>query len=472
MASALKRRLGSYKFEAKFTTANLNQLKRARARAEARLGGGEVEIVPEDADTLIRKFKSEWAENRDLNRLSRRIRRWFPHLLFYPLDTPDQWLASNSAIQVAVGEYVEDPRHTRALVSLCYAFLRAFPIGSPVFKVFSGFCETSIERNTKVRSLAMREASTRFRLFSEDGPTNAAKFWLESTSDFTSPTDMPELSIMSPGSDSQFAHHLANAFLRSVPDYLNEGGSESPDRLEKKLSLVPGVADNASSVAPDLRKPFAEALLDPFHKIPPPEVYKRWARPFLLRHLSDPRRRPEIWSEISESARAVMLRWLVEETLDQFFHVLDKTAVDRMWQTRRKFWEGYLKQGAISQAWVVLGSDAARFAKRSFDEQPAFGRLEGAANSQSVLLMELGPSLVVAEWSHNGACQFWDRRNESAPALFKRAYNARTLRSDLKWRVVHIPADNPKSWQRKIEKEIYRKTKIRGPSGRLAGWRG
>jgi len=468
VANSLKRRLETFRFDPKFRP-NFNELERATESTAARLGGGEVEVVPEDADTLLRKFRSEWVEHRDLKQLSRRVRRLFPHLLFYPLKAPDQWLANDEALKLAVRDYVEDPRNTRALISLCYAFLRAFPMNSPVFDAYAGFCEASLEQNTRIRSLAMREASERFRLFSSDGPAEVAKFWLASSVDIDSPKDVPELSVMSPAADSRFAHHLARALLKSVPDYLEQGGAETPTDLERKLHLVPGLDTVGSRVDPDLRKSLAEALLEPFQQNSPPEVYKSWARPFVLRHLGHPRIQLVVWSEVNESARSVMLRWMVEDTLDQFFHVLDKTAVDRQWRARKDFWTGYLNKGVIQQAWVVLGTDAARVAKRTLDDESAFGRLRGARQrDQSVLLMEFLPSLVVAEWSHNGACQFWDREEKKAPEFFEHTYDADDLRDGSMPKVNHQPAKYPERWQVKIAERIYQQTRISDPVGSRA----
>jgi hypothetical protein len=460
MANALKRRLGAFDFEPTFRP-NFNELERAAQRAARRLGGGEVEVTPEDVDTLFHGFRSEWADHHELERLSRRIRRWFPHLLFYPPQAPAQWLAHDEALKIAVRRHMESPRNARALISLCHAFLRAFPINSAAFETYADLCSTSLAKSTGIRSQAMRAASARFRLFSADGPTEVAKFWLMSKDNITAMRDMPELSVLT--SDSRFNHHLAFALLASVRGDLEQGAQLSPTLLERKLALVPGATTRGTTLDPDLRKPLAEALLQPFVRNPTPEGYKEWARPFVLRHMDDPRRRPVAWSAVNKTACDVMLRWLVEATIDQFFHVLDKTAKDRHWKDRKAFWKGYLKKGAINNAWVLLGTDAARFVRRTFDDESAhFGRLKGAQASQSVLLMQFGPSLVVAEWSHDGACHFWDDP-EAAPEFFRHTYTGTELRSRSVTKVNHVPAHRPRQWQATIALTIEDYSSIQHP---------
>src|SRR5690606_20296324 len=119
------------------------------------------------------------------------------------------------------------------------------------------------------------------------------------------------------------------------------------------------------ALRPELKPRLAEALLEPFSRQTADDAFQAWARPFLLGHLNDPRRSPVAWSDVSERAQRVMLRWLVQDTIDQFFHVLDRTAKSRHWKDRKRFWQRYVDADAISNAWVILGTDACRFARRS-----------------------------------------------------------------------------------------------------------
>jgi hypothetical protein len=463
MANALSRRLEAFNFTPTFNP-NFNELERVARITARHLGGGEAEVTPEDVDTLFDRFKSEWASHGKLERLSRRTLKWFPHLLFYPPQAPGQWLAHDEALKIALRHYLDNPRNTRALTSLCHAFLRSFPVDSTAFNPYAALCSTALADSTRVRSKTMREASVRFRLFSLDGPTEVAKFWLEYNDNITSLKEMPELSVLRTP-DSRFNHHLALALLSRLRVSLKEGKQHSPAFLKGKLALVPGaVTTGTTTLDPDLRKPLAEALLQPFVKIEPPEGHKKWARPLVLGHLGDPRHQPVPWSDVNKGALEVMKRWLVEDTLDQFFNILDKTAMDRHWKDRKAFWLGYLEKSAIGNAVVVLGTDATVLAEQMFDDESGyFGELAGGERSQSVLLMEFGPSLVVAEWSHRGACHFWDDP-EVAPELGAYRYAAADMRTGSVSRVVHQPQHNPSVWQEKIARTINYHTNIRHPS--------
>ena len=77
--------------------------------------------------------------------------------------------------------------------------------------------------------------------------------------------------------------------------------------------------------------------------------------------------------------------------------------------------------------------------------------------------MEFLPSLVVAEWSHSGACQFWDREEKKAPEFFEETYDADDLRDGSMPKVNHMPAQYPERWQDKIAKRIYQQTRIPDP---------
>lgn len=460
MTGALQRRLARFRFDPAFNL-RAEEVERAAASVERRLGGTQAEVLPEDADQLYRRVRSEWQERGDLHQFSRRTRRWFPHFTFYPPGEPDVWLARDPRYRDQIGPFVLEPRNSRVLASLCHAFLRAFPLESPVFDPFSRICGEALRQSTRLRTKALRLASERYDAFTRMGPARVAESWLQADASLEDFRSAPEVTVL--GTDSRFARSVSVGLLSTVQRYLDDGAALEPAWLDAKLRIIPGIRGGRSALDPGLRDPLAEALLKPFVTRVPPPAFKEWARPFLLAHLDDPRRRKVSWSSVSDAARGVMLRWLVEDTIDQFFHVLDKTALDRHWKDRKAFWEGYVHKGAIHNAWVILGNHASRFARRTLDDDTAhFGRLTGAEGSQSVLLMQFGPSLVAAEWSHSGACHFWDDPGE-APPFFGSRYSGIRLRRKSVTKVNHIPQHDPARWQRKIADTIEYYSNIRHP---------
>ncbi|MBK6906521.1 MAG: hypothetical protein IPH08_05285 [Rhodocyclaceae bacterium] len=122
-----------------------------------------------------------------------------------------------------------------------------------------------------------------------------------------------------------------------------------------------------------------------------------------------------------------MLRWFAGETLAHFFNLLSRTA-DDIWEYRKKFWTAYYQRGAISEAWFALGPIAQALGRQ---QKLQFGDLSRAAQNQSVLIMKLG-SFIVAEWSHSGACRFWNENDRLAPGLYRKVYFADDLRNPVR----------------------------------------
>ena len=136
---------------------------------------------------------------------------------------------------------------------------------------------------------------------------------------------------------------------------------------------------------------------------------------FFLVYLGDPRvpgNRAK-WSEVSQEAKKIVQQWLSKKTLDLFFTIVKRTAVDSMWSYRQKFWSAYLPH--IANTWVFLGPDAAYIARSIRDTDLSYGVLDGATSNQSVFLISIG-NYVFGEWSHNGKLRVW--RADQCPVSF------------------------------------------------------
>ena len=124
------------------------------------------------------------------------------------------------------------------------------------------------------------------------------------------------------------------------------------------------------------------------------------------KNFGDPRLNRNKWLAIDPVARKIFLQWLASNDLELFFKIIEKSAIDRMWKYRSKFWKAYLPY--ISRTWVFFGSIAQQTAKQIANDRPlAYGRATtGASSNHSAFLFEIG-DYVFCEWSHNGRLYIW-----------------------------------------------------------------
>jgi len=226
--------------------------------------------------------------------------------------------------------------------------------------------------------------------------------------------------------NGRFMLAVAEALLAFLENGIVEG-IIGPEHLERILN-------NMYPIEPEYRFPslepsLATTLLEACGRIPSPEdAFELLLKRRFLESLGDPRLRPYRWNSVSETAKQVMLRWLTGDTLDLFMEVLDKTAVDRQWRYRKKFWRAYYDKGYLTEAWVAFGPDALAVAKRSPDfPSHGFGRLWSPDRKHSVLLMRIG-KLTIAEWSHNGQCWLWTPGDRRAPRFYQREYDKKDVK--------------------------------------------
>ncbi len=166
------------------------------------------------------------------------------------------------------------------------------------------------------------------------------------------------------------------------------------------------------------RAAMVNALVMPFRGTMPSAADRDALGGFLLARFGDPRVKPGSWIGMDEAA-AILKRWLTEQSLRQFFDVVDRIAPDGMWKYRRAFWSAYHARDLILNAWVVFGQDGASEARRAFGRDIQFGKFAKGGRKQvmpghAVLLLDLG-RCIVADWSHNGYCNIWSADDPGRP---------------------------------------------------------
>jgi len=155
----------------------------------------------------------------------------------------------------------------------------------------------------------------------------------------------------------------------------------------------------------------------------------------------------------------VMLRWMVDASLEEFFALIARRAQEDHWRYRKAFWSAYLKGGHIADACVVLGENAELEARRRWrDAIPAHGELSGGLPDHCVLILRVA-NVVVTEWSHNGTCRLWLQGDKGCPRFHARRYS----RDDLTQKARHEQRHDGNThytWQQRLAGVIRRETGI------------
>lgn len=175
-----------------------------------------------------------------------------------------------------------------------------------------------------------------------------------------------------------------------------------------------------------LKTAAVRAALDPFGDDMPGANVRDAFLNFALQLLQDPRLHPGAWADCPAS-ETVARRWLTEQSLRQFFGVIEEIDRGRQWAYRRAFWMALYRRGYVDGAWAIFENAGARAAQRLFGQNAGFGCFEGFQPGHSVLLLSIR-GLTVAEWSHNNPCSIWDETDYLGPRLYQTWYSPSELR--------------------------------------------
>jgi chemotaxis protein MotB len=193
------------------------------------------------------------------------------------------------------------------------------------------------------------------------------------------------------------------------------------------------------------------AAIEPFGDTMPGKELRDRFLSFALKLLGDPRVNALRWQGCLK-ARDIACRWLTEQSLRQFFEVVDHVARPEHWNYRHAFWNALYEKNYIYDAWVVFDRYGAAEARRMFQGKISFATFnETVQQGHAVLLLRIG-SLIIAEWSHTGSCRIWDTsKGESGPQLYKNRYRKVELQAQVNPEGV-FGHYNPTGyfWQRKI----------------------
>jgi len=404
---------------------------------------------PFELEKIVERIGAAWHKEQSLLGVKRPDRRWLHCSLYFPPDRPDAWLGSEKAfVKALLAEVAASPRLLAATVH--QALLR-YPKDLENFSILREGLARLVQGTDSIRVREWRRRAQTYHLLKSNGPALLVK------EIYSSPDPVADLL-----EDAGFKGELAAAeFLREVVRVslkeTEKALARQPEasQLERALSLV--VSREESLRFPTDAHLIAHALLLPhINRSPQPGTAKR-IEVFLVQHLRDPRFDPTRWQLVRTDARDVLLRWIVGATLEDFFRLISRNALERHWKYRHAFWRAYFKRDMIAEAWVVLGEEARATARGLWQKEPGHGVLTGTGDrAHCVLLMKVG-GLTIAEWSHNGKCRVWSSDTPAAPKLYSRTYRREQLKGRADLEIVHQYAERY-GWQRRLAGYIFRQT--------------
>ncbi|MCL4685794.1 hypothetical protein KJ059_13710 [Myxococcota bacterium] len=437
------------------------ELRRAAQMVERLLGDLKPRTPePYALDAIADGLRGAWQASYSLAGVPPRDLWRAPWVFFRPYDHPDRWLAQLSDLIEAWLAWMDEHLRARAVVVLLREFLAAYPQELACFEPIRRWLERQVTTSRTPRLTRWAERSRNFGLLARDAPLRLTGPWWNHHGSFESYAG--EAGLVPGLEHSDLVRRATRTMLDHVEARLRSGEATT-EWLQRAFEWI---APSGRLRFGELRIGTAEAMLSPFLQQSPEPPVQHAIQEILLRAIGHPGPQREQWQGISVELRAVLSRWLVDRSLEDFFRVLDKTAEERHWRFRKAFWSAYLERDVISEAWVVLGPAARQIVRRDLKEvQNDAGTLlsgDGAQANHSVLLLRIG-NLTIAEWSHNGKCRVWVAGNRAAPRLYEARYGRRQLMDGCDWDKAHMRSEDG-GWQSQIAQQIERHTRIRVPS--------
>lgn len=433
------------------------------ARAHQKIQQTWYDLKPKDPTNfdlkeIHRRVAAQWASTHSLDRLRIRDRKWIPWILFYPAGQEQEWLGYNEKFSATYSAWLRNGARASAIVSLIRVLLLHYAPNHSGFRRWLATAREILGRSKSPRVAGWAERCNRFCLLQRDGPEQFAKLMLDAGGNFTQIEE--QAGLERDLAQSEFLGCVCDEILKRLYFDLKTSRSE--------ISLLPKILPFFEFKGNGLRfenrrKNIADFLLLPFASgDPPTERVKDALKGFFLRCYGDPRIHPwRLWEQADERARGVMNRWFVTATLEDFFRVIGKAALESHWQYREAFWRAYLGAGVIDEAWVILGERVSRGAMSMLrGAGGGYAQLIGGIQKeQSVLIIKIA-NLIFSEWSHNGTCRAWIVNDRKAPEMYKQQYKRSDLVSAPRFSQVHRGSENGR-WQENLAEFIREHTGIR-----------
>lgn len=272
---------------------------------------------------------------------------------------------------------------------------------------------------------------------------------------------------------SLYTNGIGTCVLSAICDELSQGEwltEENAEELLARFLFYLAPQDKLLFLGSKNQVKIVRALLTPCLDGGVSQHLMRRIQHFLLTAYSDPRVNPGKWGQVPTELVELLKRWLTKQAMGLLIEVLNKTADDHHWDSRHDFWNYYLDNDLVDEAWVAFGPNAYQQARDliRFDSDFVAGTfaqlVKGAGQIQanhSVLLMRID-SVVIAEWTHNGMVRLWDRVGTGSPPFYRSVYKSEVLRGS----AGNPPQDEHRhdqhgSWKNKVAAFIQARTGIK-----------
>ena len=435
---------------------------RASIRVLNQLGDGPPrKPEPYDLMGVYQRVRGLWERDRSLDRIRSRDLRRLPWVLFRRHDR-GACLGADRDMVTQFGQWLSSGYRSSSVLSLLHEFLRVYPVELGTFHDVRRLLIVGINGSPSPAASLQRwrRRAGEFALLDSD-------HGLSFVDKLMSASDGPEEILRQAGlvdglERCGFLRSGVRGFLPRARTLLQQ------DRLgRERLSRLLALLESNRKLRFDehvVRNEIATSLLRPFANRPAESSAQEQLQPFFLHHFGDPRlpSGKHNWSGIPDDIRRVVIRWLVERALEQFFALVKDTALDTHWRYREAFWRAFLNHDLIDDIWFVLGPRAKRHLQRIKNgrgEAEATAVLQGSEGGQSVLLLRM-PGLTIAEWSHNGSCRIWLDGTRGTPKMYELTYDRRGLTrgADLSQRHDGSPKGR---WQDEVAKWLRSNTDIK-----------
>jgi len=358
-----------------------------------------------------------------------------------------------------------------AVMNLCQAFFRYYPRTSPLFGALRESIGKLLKQCRRPRCERLATCVQKYGLLNLDAPERVWRMIEDSELPITK--CLEEAALVGPLARLGLVEVVFEKACASARTALRRRGAWSAQHLNRFFDLATeeGAVSSLRFPGSAHRVGLIENLVLPLASPNSGTDLRDSVKAFILRCCGDPRLDRSQWQGVSSDAISIFYGWLVKDTLEDFFRLLEyaarsDTTASRHWKYRKAFWTAYLRAGVIQDAWVVLSPVLDREAKRLLrGNESAYGRLHrgsGVLPNHAVLVLRIG-ELVITEWSHTGKYRTWREGNRSAdqiPAFYQSEYRRQDLTFQPDSEGVHFGAERG-SWQEKLSTYIRRRTGIR-----------
>lgn len=391
-----------------------------------------------------------WQKSKSLKNVARGHLKRIPWLLFYRPIEHKKFLSNDYNFLQHVFEEMELFNQSSRLIAALNLFCKVYPKEHREYWCKS--LKKQLGKSNSPRVLALKKRVNEYQILEVTGPLLYAQEILMKNSINSIIQEAWFRKILD---HSMFLMEAVVELLKILKINLGKETISKSKIMEICCFLYPTSEANRFE---NLKTQVIEAFLLPFSAKDLAADLKELVKNFLINNFGHPHLRLGNWTNVSKDAENVLLSWLTEETLEDFFQILDMTAGDQ-WQYRRDFWNAILEKRLIRKAWVILGSRARTIASKLPQRAQSYGALSGASSDQSVLLMEIGP-FIVSEWSHSGKCRIWYFNSNNAPELFKTQYSSVQLRNNAFSDFIHYSSESCK-WQNEISEFLRQQAGIK-----------